>query len=67
MLFENWKPVYKSNFLNSVFKHPKMRNVTQTLLKKRLLPNMLFFGPRSFQWLNTKKFILPSQKLLYLF
>ena len=33
----------KRGFLNSVFKHPKMSNVTQILQKKTLLPNALLF------------------------
>ena len=31
------------SFLNSVFKHPKMNNITQTLLKKNPTKHVFFF------------------------
>ena len=37
-----------------MFKHPKMRNVTQTLLKKIFHLCVVFFGVHSFQCLNTE-------------
>ena len=39
-----WKlKTSKTSFLKSMFKHPKMRNMIQTLKKKYILPNALFF------------------------
>ena len=43
MLFESWKLVKKS-FLNSVFKHLKIINVTQILLKKHSYQTFFFWG-----------------------
>ena len=56
----------KRSFSNSVFKHLKMSNITQTLLKKTLLPIVLFyfyfyfFQNHSFRDLNTENSCLES-------
>ena len=58
ILFENWKLVWMSS-LNIVFKHPKMRNVTQTLLNKISYQTFFFFSlVHSFQCLNSENYYL---------
>ena len=60
MLFENWKlKIDRRSSLNSVFKHPKMRNVTQTLQNEISYQTPFFFS-HSFQYLNTKNCCLES-------
>ena len=43
-----------------MFKHPKLRIVTQTLKKNTSTKHIIFFGTYSFQYLNTKKYCLES-------